>query len=52
MANHNAFRDDSRIQGSSSGNQEERYGVLILIKLSICPKDYMHHLYCIISINV
>lgn len=51
MANDNALHDDPRIQGSFSGNQEERYNVLILIKLSICPKGYMHHFYCIISFN-
>lgn len=43
MANDNALRDDHRIQGSSSGNQEDRYDVLILIKSSISLEDYMHH---------
>lgn len=43
MANDNALRDDHRIQGSSSGNQEDRYDVLTLIKPSISLEDYMHH---------
>lgn len=43
MANDNALRDDHRIQGSPSGNQEDRYDVLILIKSSISLEDYMHH---------
>lgn len=44
MANDNALRDDHRIQGSSSGNQEDRYNdVLTLIKSSISLEDYMHH---------